>query len=136
MEPQEQPESATYVKRPIKPEEQNLIDELARLTEQHADEFPNICQFMQKEVDRITKRQKSLEEEHYLDIEGGKPARLTFKVAVPAEKYPNFNYVGRLLGPKGSTLRGMQEISGCKMAVLGRGSMKDKNKEEQCRRRG
>jgi len=48
MEPQEQPESATYVKRPIKPEEQNLIDELARLTEQHADEFPNICQFMQK----------------------------------------------------------------------------------------
>ena len=44
--------------------------------------------------------------------------------------------MGRLLGPKGSTLRGMQEISGCKMAILGRGSMRDKEREEQCRIEG
>lgn len=44
--------------------------------------------------------------------------------------------MGRLLGPKGSTLKGMQEISGCKLAILGRGSMRDKAKEEQCRQEG
>lgn len=50
--------------------------------------------------------------------------------------YLQFNYVGRLLGPKGSTLKGMQVISGCKLAILGKGSMKDKDREEQCRQEG
>ena len=34
--------------RPIKPEEQALLDELQLLTQQYGQEFPNICQFVQK----------------------------------------------------------------------------------------
>lgn len=44
--------------------------------------------------------------------------------------------MGRLLGPKGSTLRGLQEQIGCKLAILGSGSMRDKEKEERCRLEG
>ncbi|OWR41113.1 hypothetical protein KGM_216167 [Danaus plexippus plexippus] len=44
-----------------------------------------------------------------------------------------FNFVGKLLGPKGNSLKRLQEDTMCKMAVLGRGSMKDRQKEEELR---
>lgn len=36
------------------------------------------------------------------------------------------NFVGKLLGPKGNTMKQLQEETMCKMAILGRGSMKDR----------
>lgn len=44
-----------------------------------------------------------------------------------------FNFVGKLLGPKGNSLKRLQEETMCKMAVLGRGSMRDRQKEEEMR---
>jgi KH domain-containing, RNA-binding, signal transduction-associated protein 3 len=44
-----------------------------------------------------------------------------------------FNFVGKLLGPKGNSMKRLQEDTMCKMAVLGRGSMKDRKKEEELR---
>lgn len=43
------------------------------------------------------------------------------------------NLVGRLLGPKGLTLKRMQAETQTKMSILGRGSMRDKQKEEELR---
>ena len=39
-----------------------------------------------------------------------------------------FNFVGKLLGPGGNTLKRLQEETGCKMAIMGKGSMRDKAK--------
>ena len=47
-----------------------------------------------------------------------------------------FNFVGKLLGPKGNSLKRIQEDTLTKMAVLGRGSMRDKDKEEDLRASG
>ena len=47
-----------------------------------------------------------------------------------------FNLVGRLLGPKGLTLKRMQAETQTKMTILGRGSMRDKQKEEELRAGG
>ncbi|PSN34072.1 hypothetical protein C0J52_24574, partial [Blattella germanica] len=44
-----------------------------------------------------------------------------------------FNFVGKLLGPKGNSLKRLQEDTMTKMAILGRGSMRDKHKEEELR---
>ena len=44
-----------------------------------------------------------------------------------------FNFVGKLLGPKGNSLKRLQEETLTKMAVLGKGSMRDKVKEEEMR---
>lgn len=38
------------------------------------------------------------------------------------------NFVGKLLGPQGSTIKRLQEETGAKISVLGKGSMRDKNK--------
>ena len=44
-----------------------------------------------------------------------------------------FNFVGKLLGPRGSSLKQLQEDTMTKMAVLGRGSMRNKQQEEELR---
>ena len=36
-----------------------------------------------------------------------------------------FNFVGKLLGPRGSSLKQLQASSMTKMAILGRGSMRN-----------
>lgn len=41
--------------------------------------------------------------------------------------------MGKLLGPKGNSLRRLQEETMCKMTVLGRNSMRDRVKEEELR---
>ena len=44
-----------------------------------------------------------------------------------------FNLLGRLLGPKGMTVKRIQAETQTKMSILGRGSMRDKKKEEELR---
>ena len=39
-----------------------------------------------------------------------------------------FNFVGKILGPKGNSLKRIQEETGTRMAVFGRGSMRDRHK--------
>lgn len=42
--------------------------------------------------------------------------------------FAQVNFVGKLLGPQGSTIKRLQEETGAKISVLGKGSMRDKNK--------
>ncbi|VVC98977.1 unnamed protein product [Leptidea sinapis] len=64
-----------------------------------------------------------------LDITRDKPVKVCVRVVVPVRDHPKFNFVGKLLGPKGNSLKRLQEDTMCKMAVLGRGSMKDRQKK-------
>ena len=49
-------------------------------------------------------------------------------IKVPAEEFPSVNFVGRLIGPGGATLKGIQELTNTRIAVLGKGSQRDKKK--------
>ncbi|XP_039745088.1 KH domain-containing, RNA-binding, signal transduction-associated protein 2 [Pararge aegeria] len=75
-------------------------------------------------------------ERRMLDITRDKPVKVCVRVVVPVRDHPKFNFVGKLLGPKGNSLKRLQEDTMCKMAVLGRGSMKDRQKEEELRLSG
>ncbi|CAD1477726.1 unnamed protein product, partial [Heterotrigona itama] len=55
---------------------------------------------------------------------------LTEKVYVPVKEHPDFNFVGRILGPRGMTAKQLEQETGCKIMVRGKGSMRDKKKEE------
>ncbi|KAF2363190.1 K domain type 1 [Trinorchestia longiramus] len=72
----------------------------------------------------------------YVDVIRERPIRVTAKVLVPVREHPKFNFVGKLLGPKGNSMKRLQEETLTKMAVLGRGSMRDKQKEEELRASG
>ncbi|KAM7345187.1 uncharacterized protein ACRADG_011585 isoform 2-T2 [Cochliomyia hominivorax] len=81
--------------------------------------------------------QRSLKEKSkMLDITRDRPVKVAVKVAVPVRDHPKFNFVGKLLGPKGNSMKRLQEETMCKMAVLGRGSMRDRKKEEELRASG
>ncbi|XP_067675223.1 protein quaking-A-like isoform X1 [Haliotis asinina] len=60
----------------------------------------------------------------------GPVVTLTEKLFVPAKDHPDFNFVGRILGPRGMTAKELEQYTGCKIMVRGKGSMRDKKKEE------
>ncbi|XP_054655341.1 KH domain-containing, RNA-binding, signal transduction-associated protein 2 isoform X2 [Dunckerocampus dactyliophorus] len=72
----------------------------------------------------------------YLDIISNKNIKLSERVLIPVQQYPKFNFVGKLLGPRGNSMKRLQEETGVKMSILGKGSMRDKVKEEELRKSG
>lgn len=42
--------------------------------------------------------------------------------------FVQFNFVGKLLGPRGNTFKRLQANTGTKMSILGKGSMREKEK--------
>ncbi|KAM3183761.1 hypothetical protein ACTXT7_009722 [Hymenolepis weldensis] len=66
-----------------------------------------------------------------LDVVDNKRVKIRAKVTIPIEQYPSINFVGKLLGPGGSTLRTIQDETHTKMAILGRGSLRDEAKEKE-----
>ncbi|VDK40544.1 unnamed protein product [Taenia asiatica] len=63
----------------------------------------------------------------------GQIVTLQRKVYIPVKENPTYNFVGRLLGPRGLTAKQMEQDLGCKIMVRGKGSMRDKRKEDQNR---
>ncbi|KAL7382846.1 hypothetical protein ABVT39_000355 [Epinephelus coioides] len=63
----------------------------------------------------------------------GPTVQLQEKLYVPTKEFPDFNFVGRILGPRGLTAKQLESETGCKIMVRGRGSMRDRKKEEQNR---
>ncbi|KAK7825312.1 KH domain-containing protein At5g56140 [Quercus suber] len=57
----------------------------------------------------------------------------TLRVDIPVEKYPNYNFVGRLLGPRGNSLKRVEASTECRVLIRGRGSIKDPTREEMMR---
>ncbi|KAK6229945.1 hypothetical protein SCA6_018896 [Theobroma cacao] len=57
----------------------------------------------------------------------------TIRVDIPVEKYPNYNFVGRLLGPRGNSLKRVEANTECRVLIRGRGSIKDPAREEMMR---
>jgi len=72
----------------------------------------------------------------FIEIHNERPQKISVKVRIPIREHPRYNFVGKLLGPKGQTLKALQEQTGCKMAIMGRGSMREKDKEEELRKEG
>ncbi|TYH75138.1 hypothetical protein ES332_D05G452600v1 [Gossypium tomentosum] len=54
----------------------------------------------------------------------------TIRVDIPVDSYPNYNFVGRLLGPRGNSLKRVEANTECRVLIRGRGSIKDPTREE------
>ncbi|KAG8365194.1 hypothetical protein BUALT_Bualt18G0079000 [Buddleja alternifolia] len=57
----------------------------------------------------------------------------TIRVDIPVDQYPNYNFVGRLLGPRGNSLKRVEATTDCRFLIRGRGSIKDPVREEMMR---
>ncbi|XP_027355976.1 KH domain-containing protein At1g09660/At1g09670 isoform X2 [Abrus precatorius] len=47
------------------------------------------------------------------------------RLDVPVDKYPNYNFVGRILGPRGNSLKRVEAMTECRVYIRGCGSVKD-----------
>ncbi|XP_064490976.1 KH domain-containing, RNA-binding, signal transduction-associated protein 1 isoform X2 [Pseudopipra pipra] len=100
--------------------------------------FTHAMQLLTAEIEKIQKGEttKKEEEENYLDLFSHKNMKLKERVLIPVKQYPKFNFVGKILGPQGNTIKRLQEETGAKISVLGKGSMRDKAREEELRKGG
>ena len=111
-----------------------------------------------KGVDKVLTTGRIPGREFYADVFRQKRMKITQKVFVPVREYPKvvffyykhnfeshcwlhsfslqFNFSGKILGPKGNTLRRLEQEVNCKIAIKGRNSMRDRVKEEQLRKNG
>ncbi|KAG7260709.1 hypothetical protein CRUP_007397 [Coryphaenoides rupestris] len=91
--------------------------------------FTHAMKLLNAEIDRIQKGEPKKEGgEAYLDLFTTKNIKLKERVLIPVKQYPKFNFVGKILGPQGNTIKRLQEETGAKISVLGKGSMRDKAK--------
>jgi len=56
---------------------------------------------------------------------------LTEKIYAPVDEYPECNFAGQLFGTKGSNIKQLVQSTRAKISILGRGSTKDVNREEE-----
>ncbi|XP_055903599.1 KH domain-containing, RNA-binding, signal transduction-associated protein 2 [Eupeodes corollae] len=98
--------------------------------------YPICKKLLDTEIEKVLVSSRIPRAETFANVYSEKPIRISQKVIFPIRDYPKFNFVGKILGPKGNTLRQLQEHTQCKMIILGRNSMRDHDKEEELRSSG
>ncbi|XP_036827344.1 KH domain-containing, RNA-binding, signal transduction-associated protein 3-like isoform X4 [Oncorhynchus mykiss] len=100
--------------------------------------FHHSLRLLDQEIEKLQKdeEKEEKEEEKFIDVVINKNMKLGQKVLIPFKQFPKFNFVGKLLGPRGNSLKRLQEDTLTKMSILGKGSMRDKEKEEELRKSG
>jgi splicing factor 1 len=51
--------------------------------------------------------------------------KVTKKIPIPQDKYPDYNFIGLIIGPRGNTQKRMERETNTKIAIRGRGSVKE-----------
>ncbi|XP_062575804.1 KH domain-containing RNA-binding protein qki.L-like isoform X1 [Saccostrea cucullata] len=124
-------------------DERNTPEYLAQLLKdkKQIQAFPNVFVHLEKLLDEEINRVR-LQLFHHkgngripLELPDpiGPVQTVSEKLYVPVKEHPEFNFVGRILGPRGMTAKELEQYTGCKIMVRGKGSMRDKKKEEQNR---
>eukprot|EP00842_Homolaphlyctis_polyrhiza_P001789 jgi/Hompol1/2610/HPOL_006121-RA len=54
-----------------------------------------------------------------------RPTKMVEKIYVPTRDFPEINFIGLLIGPRGNTLKKIEAESGCKISLRGKGSVKE-----------
>ncbi|RXM98787.1 KH domain-containing, RNA-binding, signal transduction-associated protein 2 [Acipenser ruthenus] len=119
-------------------EQEKYLPELMAEKDSLDHSFVHAMRLLAEEIDKYEgdEAKKEDEEKKYLDVISNKNIKLSERILIPVQQYPKFNFVGKLLGPRGNSLKRLQEETGAKMSILGKGSMRDKAKEETLRKSG
>ncbi|XP_057591701.1 KH domain-containing, RNA-binding, signal transduction-associated protein 3 isoform X2 [Hippopotamus amphibius kiboko] len=115
--------------------EEKYLPELMAEKDSLDPSFTHALRLVNREIEKFQKGEGK-DEEKYIDVVINKNMKLGQKVLIPVKQFPKFNFVGKLLGPRGNSLKRLQEETLTKMSILGKGSMRDKAKEEELRKSG
>lgn len=110
---------------------QNFLADLEKERSRLTEDFPLCAMLIEEAFDRVYSTGRIPGREFYADVLQQRPMKLTQKIFVPVKQYPKFNFIGKLLGPKGNSLKRLHEVTQCKISIKGRNSMRDRVKEEE-----
>lgn len=54
-----------------------------------------------------------------------KPQKKSRKIYIPQKDFPGYNFIGLIIGPRGNTQKRMQKETNTKIAIRGKGSVKE-----------
>uniref|UniRef100_T1PH41 KH domain protein n=1 Tax=Musca domestica TaxID=7370 RepID=T1PH41_MUSDO len=115
---------------------QEYIEALRKEEARLPKEFPLCAELIRDAIDRIYATGRTPGKELKADVYQQKPIKLTQNVYLPVKQYPKFNFQGKILGPKGNTLKRLHQETLCSIAIKGRNSMRDPEREEALRQSG
>jgi len=58
-------------------------------------------------------------------------AKKTMKIYIPVKKYPDYNFIGLIIGPRGMTQKQLEKESGARILIRGKGSVKEGRSNNQ-----
>ena len=60
-----------------------------------------------------------------------KPPKVVLRVEIPQERYPDVNFTGMILGPRGLNHKRLEDESGCQLSIRGKGARLETQSEEE-----
>ncbi|CAD6195209.1 unnamed protein product [Caenorhabditis auriculariae] len=93
------------------------------------EKLDNLKKLLDKEIASLSlkARDEEIYDENRVSIETRseeKKIMVSETLIVPVDKYPRYNFVGRILGPRGMTAKQLERDTGCKIFVRGRNTAK------------
>lgn len=87
---------------------------------------------LEKEIERVRLaifQSEFKDEDLKLPEPEGSVVQVQEKVFVPIKEYPEYNFVGRILGPRGMTAKQLEKKTGCKIMIRGKSSIRNDTKD-------
>jgi len=114
---------------------QELLDERDRLDSNHSS---HSIRLIDDEIEKVKKENGGTSSDNHKQFGPFKEeiVKLVETIYLPIEEYPKFNFVGKIIGPKGNTLKNIVALTRTKISVLGQGSTRDREKEDELSKSG
>ncbi|KAJ1925374.1 hypothetical protein IWQ60_004606 [Tieghemiomyces parasiticus] len=91
---------------------------------------------LEDERHRLVRKAQDLDQDYQPPADYRRPERVFDKFYIPAKEHPHINFIGLLIGPRGHTLRKMEETTGAKISIRGKGSIKEGRSTDMSQIRG
>ncbi|KAJ1608164.1 Ms15p [Cryptosporidium canis] len=88
----------------------------ARVRKNMEEELSNLIEYMSNNV------------QGYVVPKDYKPLKKTKKLIIPLDKYPDYNFMGLIIGPRGYNHRRLEAESGAQISIRGKGTTKEGKK--------
>lgn len=95
--------------------------------------FSHALELLTKEIERLQnpEAQKALKEPDFINVFANQRPKIECHLKIPVEEFPGVNFSGKILGPRGSTLKQIQDATNTGISILGKGSQRDETKEDE-----
>ena len=111
----------------MSPDQLKLMQCRAKVTKLDSD-LAGLKDDPQKRQEIVKEKEKLLRDISELAMKTANAARggqqFVRKLYAPVKEYPDYNFMGLLIGPRGNTHRRMEKETNCKIAIRGKGSVK------------